>query len=696
MASLSAYYPQPVVAGTTAGTYAEGNDSRIVGALPSATAGSGSVLASGSTTSRTLSERFGEVFHVDDYGAKGDWNGTTGTDDTAAIQAAINAAVAAGGGVIRFGAGKKYRLVSMSDISSFTVGITNIASFAGHLFVGSGNYVSGFGSTTMNLLFDGQGATLHSDFYEASKGSTLHFVCQFQRIVIRDLTFSKSPYFISVGVQGSQTTAIAILGIDANKSELFRVENCTFVNQFSGITAQVRDLAPNVSWSDCDGKLELFECVGCQFLYPYGSGREAGAWGGISGALAVMLAVYVKNAVFDRCYMDGLVGGQIPSGYFEAMHGFLFPTPIKTKITNCHFKNCSVEVVKASDIETAQRCRIQGGFTQVPVWDGQAGTKAASTISRAIVGNSINSTKAFKLVVGRVYCVYNNDTFASNRGGFYVLNAKVGGGEYTYDAGEELSLTRVSSESYQAVREIAVGVTFGTNVSLIDVELLQECELLVSGTTFEGNPIKDSSGQFISPTVWNRPDILCDYRLIVNGNSFLGGGTNITSQSSCGDFLPTLITNNLFYKYTPFSVQQQSGAPITFRKSNIVISNNIFAIEDYLTVPYILFLGGHEIQVFGNHCFVKNPDSSNEYPWFVNYDNGGPWRILSENNYLKDLANYGNAGDAGHVASYYGSIQGTTMRSGSQPIRLAQTFKSQDKSTWTVGVTNDGELEVIK
>lgn len=32
MASLSAYYPLPVVAGTTAGTYAEGNDSRIVGA----------------------------------------------------------------------------------------------------------------------------------------------------------------------------------------------------------------------------------------------------------------------------------------------------------------------------------------------------------------------------------------------------------------------------------------------------------------------------------------------------------------------------------------------------------------------------------------------------------------------------------------------------------------------------------------
>ena len=34
MAFLSSFYPQPVVAGTTAGTYAEGNDSRITGAAP--------------------------------------------------------------------------------------------------------------------------------------------------------------------------------------------------------------------------------------------------------------------------------------------------------------------------------------------------------------------------------------------------------------------------------------------------------------------------------------------------------------------------------------------------------------------------------------------------------------------------------------------------------------------------------------
>ncbi|HSW48503.1 MAG TPA: hypothetical protein VLG67_05485 [Candidatus Saccharimonadales bacterium] len=52
------------------------------------------------------------VVSVEAYGAKGDYNpaSNTGTDDTAAIQAAVNAAVAIGG-ILRFGP-KKYRITS--------------------------------------------------------------------------------------------------------------------------------------------------------------------------------------------------------------------------------------------------------------------------------------------------------------------------------------------------------------------------------------------------------------------------------------------------------------------------------------------------------------------------------------------------------------------------------------------------------
>jgi hypothetical protein len=51
------------------------------------------IAASGAATAAPLSARFSHVINVkDDFGAKGDWNGTAGTDDTAAFMAAAAAA----------------------------------------------------------------------------------------------------------------------------------------------------------------------------------------------------------------------------------------------------------------------------------------------------------------------------------------------------------------------------------------------------------------------------------------------------------------------------------------------------------------------------------------------------------------------------------------------------------------------------
>jgi hypothetical protein len=142
MASLSAYYPLPVVAGTTAGTYAEGNDERIEGAAQKASnlsdlvsastartnlglgaaallnlgttagtvaegdkvaqLGAGSTVrvlpSNASTVERSLRDRFAETVNVKDFGAVGDGV----ADDTAAINAAAAYLTSIGGGVLYF------------------------------------------------------------------------------------------------------------------------------------------------------------------------------------------------------------------------------------------------------------------------------------------------------------------------------------------------------------------------------------------------------------------------------------------------------------------------------------------------------------------------------------------------------------------------------------------------------------------
>jgi hypothetical protein len=656
------------------------------------------VVATGSSASRSLGDRFGEVFHVDDYGAKGDWNGTTGTDDTAAIQAAINAAVAAGGGIVRFGANKKYRLNTRSNRNTDTIGF-NANNQRHFLRVGSGNLTSNFGSTSMMLYFEGNGATLHATEYSTNSNDIIYVCCQFHTIVFSDLKFTRNPYQITA--TGNQTKAIAFFAADANEHEQVIIQNCYFKDNMASIDFSI--WGPTTNWRDTIGKCKKVDIINCIFKYDNGTSRIANKY--TSGALVVYMCPWVLDAYFESCSADGLTDGQASETYDEPMHGFLFPMPIRASVNNCYFTHFCVEVIKASDIEMAQTyINIEGGFTQVAV---------GASLSRNVVSNNNSS-----LIVGKTYCFFDPTVYNSKRGGFFRLEPKTGGGEYAFSVGETLNFTRVSSDQYQmiAAREIQSGQSFSaSNVSLIDMDLLDRLSLEVNSCMFDSKPIKDHTGADLNNSVvWDSPSILCDYRCSVINNKFYGGYSNFYSDVSSGNFLPTIIANNLFYKYTNRDNQIDGQFISCFsRKSNVTIVNNSFVARETRAATYFIFVGGHEILIRGNTAIVLNPSSVGGNgvtlpTWFVAYDNGGLYRVVSEDNYLKDLENYGSSNDAGNIAHFIGSIRGTVAKpaypsnpnawaqGASQQFRIAKQTKSPDGSTWTVGVTNEGELEVIK
>jgi hypothetical protein len=123
------------------------------------------ILAAGSTTQRTLASRFADVLNVKDFGAKGDGS----TDDTAAVQAAVNAALANGGTVI-FPRGK-YRVTDRIVVGYVWVSETDGVNLSLANLEAAGSYNSTNHTAAQNAPFVslvGQpGAVIWGDFATA-------------------------------------------------------------------------------------------------------------------------------------------------------------------------------------------------------------------------------------------------------------------------------------------------------------------------------------------------------------------------------------------------------------------------------------------------------------------------------------------------------------------------------------------------
>jgi hypothetical protein len=116
-------------------------------------------------------------------------------------------------------------------------------------------------------------------------------------------------------------------------------------------------------------------------------------------------------------------------------------------------------------------------------------------------------------------------------------------------------------------------------------------------------------------------------------------------------------------------------------------------------------VGGHEIVITNNLTVVQQPSAINtggvdqNEPVFILERNGGPWRVIGQNNCLRDMGHYVFANHTPHVGSFYGNILSTIGRNDGGTVTTFKTgkpFRSPSGQIWNINITNDGEVEVFQ
>jgi hypothetical protein len=235
------------------------------------------------------------------------------------------------------------------------------------------------------------------------------------------------------------------------------------------------------------------------------------------------------------------------------------------------------------------------------------------------------------------------------------------------------------------------------------MDLLDQANLIVQGCTFDSKNLKDINGNiylYNGYECMHNPDILCGFNCQIVNNIFKGGSTNLVINITLAQYQPTIISNNYIFKFTDLDTQGAGGGalPIYVGKSNVSITGNVCIFRESRCSYACVRVAAHDILIKNNICMVMQPSSFGSGGVtvtalaFIDYL-GGPWRVVAEDNYLKDLESYARASVDGYVGHFTGSIRGTVARAAqptstqgwaigaSNPITLARQHKSPDGST---------------
>jgi hypothetical protein len=280
----------------------------------------------GAPTARTLPNRLAEIKNVRDFGAKGDWNGTSGTDDLPAIMAAFNWTASANRGIVYFPPGAYY--------VSAPIDISTVSSFV-HLrgCMGASTIVGNFPDYVIKRYLLGSNAV-----------SGGHVV---EKLTIINQHASGGGIRLGVSVGGAirDCDISANFGIDTDNSDIFGppgdpgaywgsldfcIENCNlraYKALASGSTGMARDSngpTTNCTFKDFDTAIRTFGGQGTQAI-----------WG---------------------CYFEhnncGLANSWAPLQPTWGTGGSAFGG---LTVAGCHFKNNGVAI-----LSTAGACRYTG------------------------------------------------------------------------------------------------------------------------------------------------------------------------------------------------------------------------------------------------------------------------------------------------------------------------------------------------
>ncbi|SHI72578.1 Pectate lyase superfamily protein [Rubritalea squalenifaciens DSM 18772] len=261
--------------------------------------------------------------NVRDYGAVGDGY----TDDTQAIQAAINALEAdSSKNTLYFPAGK-YRLATRK--------------FGDETYYGRYKHLK-LGETDLanrDLVIRGEpGAVLYSDV-SPKRSHILVAMASFRSLAVYDISFEKSKTPLEAG-PADGADGVSLVRVDSRDVYEIRFEDCTFNNCHGALATYGRG-------TDTRGNCKNLILQRCRVLNPYGTNTtDIGShWG---GGQQIVIRAWVKRAVYESCIFEG--GGEDMSDHYYCPAGRLkdgchFGNPLRLEFYNNIVRKMGVEAV---------------------------------------------------------------------------------------------------------------------------------------------------------------------------------------------------------------------------------------------------------------------------------------------------------------------------------------------------------------